>query len=1126
MENFSKILNIMRISTLFLFICVFATFAENTRSQNAIVNISEANITIAEFIDQVETQTDYLFVYSKNELNTGEKTSLKAGNKTVAQCLSETFGNTGIKYVFENEYIVLTTKDISITQQSRKQITGTVIDEQGEPVIGANIVEKGAAANGTITDVDGQFSLSVADNAVLQISYIGYISQEITVGNRTQLRIVLAEDARALEEVVIVGYGVQKKRDLTGAISSVKVAEMPVQTYSTISHALAGKAAGLQVTQVSAQVGGGSKFRIRGETSVGAGNEPLVIIDGFPVSMTSNDQTGSEYANGAMDNILESLNPNDIESIEVLKDASATAIYGSRAGHGVILVTTKRGKGQKATVTYSGNRSVQQISKNYEMLDAKGYMRHQNRLLYEHYLRSNALSVYAPYITLNPGHITPEYTPLYSEQEIAGAQGTDWMKEITRTGVQQSHNISMMGGNESLRYLTSLNYFSQKGVVKNNNMDRFTAKLNLDQQLSRYVKAGLTLNLSRNQYDSPAIDGYYTGMLTAAVEFNPVLPVYDQNGNYSKDPRRGSAPNPMSLLEITDKSTKDRALGMVYVEAEPLKGLILKTSLGIDRRNSKRKTYYPRTTDLGAGRSGWAGVTESNALDYLMDLTATYAKEIAQHNFTFLAGYSWQGFNNENFSASNSNFILDSFLYNNLGVGANRPVIGSSANKNALGSYFTRVNYSFLGRYLLTATMRADGASNFDPDYRWGYFPSASLGWRFSDEAFMQPFAKWFSNGKIRAGYGQTGNSNIGNRTMNTYAPTEAGYDFGDTYYLGIGASQLGNPKLKWETTSELNIGLDLGFLNGRINLTAEYYDRIISDLLSEQKLLSYNEIPSIAANIGKTQGRGFELTLNTVNMVGKDFQWSTDLTYSFYRDRWKERHPEWKAPVYMSATDPLRAIYAILPDGLMQPGETQPEHQRSLLPGQVKLKDISGEDGVPDGKLNDYDYVYLGVSTPDFYFGLNNTLQYKNFDFNIYFYGEVNRTRGGGYYYNGYWALTGQNVSTIAPKVWYHDNQDSKYYSLIESDTGSGGAYYLRDISFLRCRNITLGYTLPLPKDVIQRTRVYVDVNNPFVITNWDGLDPETDGGSYNFPGMGSLSFTNPFPNVTSFTFGVDITF
>jgi TonB-linked SusC/RagA family outer membrane protein len=1098
-------------------------------SVSAQINVKTQSQTIRQTLKLVEGQSDYTFFYNEGLADLEKTISLDLQETSIENILKKLFSNTNIAYKMEGKTIVLTVKEKIREEEQAQQtqrLSGNVKDENGEPVIGANIFLKGTST-GTVTDVNGNFDLNIpnsaASKAELVVSYVGYLTQTVQVKDKSQVTVTLTEDTQ-LDEVVVVGYGTQKKRDLTGAVSSIKITDEPVGTYSTISHALAGKAAGFQVTQNTAQVGGGATFRIRGATSTGAGNDPLIIVDGFPVSRSTNLASGNRYDAGYMDNFLENINPNDIESIEVLKDASATAIYGSRAGHGVIIVTTKRGKNQKATVTYSGNASVQNMTNSYQMLDAQEFMTQTNKNTYENYLKNNGLDVYKDYIELKPGHVVPAYVPNYTDQDIANAKNTDWFDAVTRKGFQQSHNISLSGGTESTKYMTSVNYFKQEGVIRNNNMDRFTAKLNLDQQVSRYVKAGLSFNLNRNQYDNVPLGSGQSenaGLISAAVRFYPTIPIYDENGKYSINPEASFLPNPVSLLEITDKTIKDRMLGSAYVEAEPIKGLLLKAVLGVDRRDTKRKNYLPKTTMYGAGVNGQADISQRDDTDYLMDITATYSKVINNHSFTALAGYSYQQFNWEGFNAGNNDFILDVFLYNNLGAGAYaKPRVGSYGGKSSLGSYFGRLNYSFMGKYLLTATLRADGASNFDPDYRWGYFPSASLGWRFSDEAFMSSLSSVLSNGKLRAGYGQTGNSNVGDRINDTYYATSSwGSLFGNSYSIGARANQLGNPRLKWETTTELNIGLDLGFFNNRISTSLEYYDRTISDLLVLSKtLLSYNEITTIAANIGKTQGKGFELTLNTVNITNKDFSWSTDLTYSRFRDRWKERDPEWKPNTYESVNDPIRSAFSYLSDGLLQPGEKAPDHQKSLLPGQIKLKDLSGEEGKPDGLLNSYDMVYLGTSDPDFIFGFNNTLKYKNFDFNIYFYGQINQLRGASYYENygigdARPLLQGFNISTMGLETWSHDYQNAKYPNQILSGFSTGD-YYNKKISYVRCRNITAGYVIPVSKNIADKVRVYADVNNPFIITNWTGIDPETEGNQYSYP------------NVTSFSLGIDITF
>jgi TonB-linked SusC/RagA family outer membrane protein len=1006
-------------------------------------------------------------------------------------------------------------------QQQINTVSGTVTDPSGYPLLGVSVLVKGTTT-GAMSDMDGKYSVTIpsGQNAVLVFSYIGFASQEITVGGNAVVDVVLRENTE-LDEVVVVGYGVQKKRDLTGSISSMKMSDEPVGTFSTISHAMAGKAAGLSVSQMSAQVGGGVKFRIRGETSVAAGNDPLIIIDGFPVTSNPSPGSGNRYSAGTTDNMLESINPDDIESIEVLKDASATAIYGARAGHGVIIITTKRGQQGKAKVTYSGNYSVQTMKNPYEMLNGPDFMDRRNKDQYELWMKNNAQGIYADYITLKPDHVVNPFVAPYTAEDIANAKTTDWFDAVTRTGQQQTHNVSLTGGNESTQYLVSLNYFDQKGVIKTNDLKRVTTNVNLDHSISKYVKTGISLNISRNEYNNvPLGDNNWenAGVIPAAVQSIPYIPVRDENGEYTKNPYMGQIPNAASILEITDKTTKDRMLGTAYLSVKPINDLTIRGSLGADRKYAKRRQYVPVATMYGARVGGDATIIQDDKLDLLMDLTATYLKEIGDHSITALAGYAYQEMQTEWVRAGNTTFPLDGFLYNNLGAGNNaKPDVGSSASTSSLSSYFARLNYSYLGKYLLTATLRADGASNFMPKERWGYFPSVSAAWRFSDEAFMAATENILSNGKLRVGYGETGNSNVGLRIYDTYG-TSGSYVFNDSKYVGMGATMLGNPKLKWETTKEFNIGLELGFLNNRFNLTAEYYNRYITDLLDVNVTLPfYNEITFIADNVGETKGQGIELTLNTINIKNQDWFWSTDLTYAHNEDRWKTRRDDWTPAAYQSKNDYIRPIYVYKGNGLMQPGEIAPAWQPALLPGQIKIQNLSDTEDSPNS-MDQYDRILLGSQDPQFTFGFNNTVRYQRFDFNIYFYGEYGRWRGASYYEswaNGFVDANVINKSEASKQVWSHDNQNTKYPSAIPSTyAGYTTDYWYKKVNFIRCRNITLGYTVPVAKTVLDNLRVYVDVNNPFVLTNWNGVDPETDNGTFNYP------------NVTSYNIGVNITF
>lgn len=1106
------------------------------------VTFNGEQVSLKQAFEQIESVSKYKIAYNTAQLDVNRKVTLNQKDTDVLQVLDQLLAGTGCTYKVNENYIVITSQQTGAV----KKVHGVVKDVNGEPIIGANVVVKGNPSNGTITDLNGNFDLSVTSNTTLQVSYIGYNTQELFVGKKTDFNIVLKEDTELLDEVVVVGYGTMKKKDLTGAVASVKMDDAPVGTVSTISHALAGKAAGLQVNTISAQPGSGSTFRIRGAASVNAGNDPLIIIDGFPVSPTDDSkiQTG-KYDSGSSDNILASINPNDIESIEVLKDASSTAIYGARAGNGVIIITTKKGKTGAPKVTYSGTASVQTMAAKYEMLSAKDFMIQSNRYALEEWRRSNGIGVYGG---KSEAEATTPYTPYYTDAEIANpAYDTDWFKEITRTGFQTQHNLSVNGGTEMTKYLISGNFFKQNGVVKNNDMDRYTARVNVEQKVSKYVNLGVNMTLSRNTTNNVPLgagQNENASIMVAAAQFSPILPVRDEEGEYVLNSQAAFLPNPVSLLEITDKTVKERMLGTAYVEIKPIEELTLKGNFGIDRNYQKHSVYMPKTTLYGQKTGGQANIAQYDKSDYLMELTANYSKRFGDHNLNALVGYSFQRFTDESLSAGNSQFLIDGFLYNNLGAGAYpKPSVGSSASKSEMASFFGRINYSYKDRYLLTATMRADGASNFAKNNRWGYFPSVALGWRFTEEEFMQPLTSVLSNGKLRVSFGQTGNSNIGNRAISYYS-TGNNNEFGGTEQVGVYLSQMGNVDLKWETTTEWNVGVDLGFFKNRLNVTAEYFHKVVSDLLSERSLLGFQEVSTIAANIGETQSQGFELTINSTNFNTKNFGWNTDFTFSLYRDKWKTRDESWKPSAYSVYDSPIRYQYGYLSDGLIQPGETV-DWMPGAIPGQVKIKDINGyvynedgsvkvdqhgiplKSGKPDGKLDDADKVIYGSSDPGYLLGLNNTFRWKNFDLNIYFYGQFDLLNSGSYkdlWLTGASGMTGivnmyrgYNMPVSAKDVWTSDNQSAVRPGYFQDKSTWGiGDYYLQKSWFVRCRNITLGYTIPVNqgRNILSNVRVYFDVNNPFTITPYDGLDLETDNSVW------------AYPNVRSFSLGVDITF
>lgn len=1122
------------------------------------VSLGMKNEGIRELFRKIEMQTPLRFAFMENQVNTEARFNLANGKYRVDEILNSTLTSLNLTYINTGNVVYVLRKnkgektpepvsaeDLSIQYHSRggELIKGKVKDEKGEGLPGVSILIKGTQ-QGTTTDADGQFELMVPDRgSVLVFSFVGYLSKELMVENHTFIETVLQVDERALEELVVIGYGTQKKKDLTGAVSAIKFDDMPMNTFSSVSQALAGKAAGLQVTTISAQPGGETTFNIRGAASTGAGNAPLIVIDGFPVSSSEEPGSGNRYNGGPKDNTLATLNPNDIESIVILKDASATAIYGARAGHGVILVTTKRGKEGKVRIDYAGTMAVQHMSAEVETLRAGEWMREYNRYQRERYLYDNRMGVYSKGGDSKPADFSGYQGDRFTENQIARPEyDTDWVDAVTRKGLQQQHSLTMSGGTEKTRYLTSVSFFDQEGVLRNNGMKRFNARVNLDQQISRIFKTGFSLNFNQNRFSNvPLGNGEFenAGALTTAIQSEPIRPIRDTNGNYTHNLYADYLPNAVSLLEISDDSQLERMLTNAFVEAVPLQGLRLKAAVGFDRSFNKRKTYLPKTTLYGQKTNGGAFISSSEKADYLFEATADYSKVIQKSNFNLLGGYSFQDFNWNGLEAGNQDFLIDGFLYNNLNAGAfQRPRVGSSAGKSQMASFFGRASYSYNDKYYLTATLRADAASNLAEGHQWGYFPSVALAWNISNEAFFEPLLGTVSQLKLRTGYGETGNSNIGNKARDLFF-VGRNYLFGSAESKGVYLGQMGNKALTWETTSEINLGLDIELFS-RVNLAAEYYDRTISDLLSTRPLMSFHEVSSIAANIGKTQSRGFELTVNSRNIRRKTFSWATDLTFSLYRDRWKERDPSWKPAVYQQVDDYIRAQFGYKADGLVLPSETgNIPHMPGAVAGQVRLKDLDGfkrnesgavmydangqalKTGQPDGRLDDADMVFLGTTDPGYLFGFNNTFTWKQFDFNFYIYGIANQLKGGDYRTS----VGPERISTdygmlaSIKDFWSSENQNDTYYGLFQSQSPFGtGDYLLKKIWYARMRNITLGYTFPVkPAHVVQGARVYLNVSNPFTLTNYKGLDPETDswvGGIY------------AYPNVRTYSLGINLTF
>lgn len=1120
-------------------------------AQQQKVSLKLNQASLKKTFSEIEKRTQYKFSYRDVTLDGCEPVTIQKKDVTVAALLSEILGVRGLEYKWVQPSTIIVSAKVIARQKNRKEtkVTGVVVDTQGNPVIGATVQVPGKNV-GTATDLSGRFALTVDENDQLEISYIGY--QTVRTRARSNMSITLKDDLESLDEVVVVGYGTQRKRDLTGSIARLNGDDLKFDGVSSVSQALGGKAAGLYVRQNSAQPGGGIDILVRGAGSVNAGNDPLYIVDGFPIAKLDQPNGGDKKMDPGTQSILNFLNPNDIESIEVLKDASATSIYGARAANGVVIITTKRGKTGSAKVSYSYDFSYQKYADIYDLLSLREWMQVGNDMTLELYMWNNQVAPYGKKTMAeadaNPYNGVKLVYPYTASQIAAAGEGTDWLGLITRNGCISEHNVNLQGGSDKTQYMLSFNYFDQKGIVRNSGLTRYTLKSNIDQGFLNIFKTGLNLTLTRIENDNTqlgAAEYENSGIIRSAIQMSPEVKAYDaETGTYPVNPLLPKLPNPYSLLTNTDRGRTNRLIGNVYLEVRPLDGLLLRGALGVDHAQLDRKTYQPRTTVNGNANGGVAYIYNTNNDQYLAEATATYHKTLADiHNVNFMVGASYEEFNHDISELGNNNFLTDAFLYNNLDAGTGTKIVKSNATKNKMESYFMRASYVLMDRYLFTGTMRADGASVFAKNKKWGYFPSASVGWLISEEQFLKQ-TTWLSNLKLRLSWGQTGNADIGTNAFASFLAENAYVNSDYKTEIGVRKGKIENPDLKWETTTEWNFGLDFGFLKGRISGSIDIYQRTISDLLNYRLLNSYQELPRVMSNVGKTQGSGIEFTLNTRNIQTKDFSWSTDFTFTKYKDRWKERTPDWKPAIYERVDDPIRPIYSRLYDHILQAGEPVPAAQPDLRAGQIVIKDVDGYQrdasgnpvtdadgrfmltGAPDGKIDDADTKLIGSLDPGWLAGLNNVFRYKGFELSFMFNGmfdrKIENPTMAAYGINCLGSIGGGNGLRTNLERWTPTNPSTKYPSAFfgfgRGNYYTWGDFFYQDAWFIRLQNVSLSYQLPqawLSKiGFISGLRLHASVNNLFVITPYDGLDPETD------------AYAAAYPNARTYSFGVNISF
>lgn len=995
---------------------------------------------------------------------------------------------------------------ISNVTQQQQTVKGIIKGPDGLPVIAANISQKGTN-NATITDLNGNFTLNVTGRQpVLVISYIGYVTTEVNVSGRAFVEVVLQEDVAALDEVVVVGYGTMRKKDVTGAVSSVRSGEITKNATSNVMQAIAGKMSGVQVVQNSGTPGGDVSILIRGVGTINDAS-PLYVIDGVPVS------GGMWY-----------LNPNDVESIDVLKDASATAIYGSRGANGVVMVTTKQAQEGHTEINFDYSYGIQHSAKTYKMLDASQYAALHNEM------RTNA----GPEYSLNPA---------FADPESLGA-GTDWVDAIFRTAPMQKVNLSMLGGNRKISHATSLGYYTQDGIMKNSSYNRLSLQSNISSKLASNITVRANVNLSaENRRTQPV-----STVIQNAMRILPSIPIYDDNGEYAGPTGNaewnGNALNPVAIINEQNYRMKGfRMLSNISLEWEIIKGLKFKTTGGAELGYDYNNSYIPKYKwGMNESKNTMQTVTSAYEQLYLWDNTLNYDKAFGKHRINAMIGTSYQEYKKESVSAAGSGRASE--LTTELDNATKATDVGGNSYRWALMSYMARLHYSYDDRYLLTATFRADGSSKFGKDNRFGYFPSFAAAWNIGNEAFMQS-VKPVSLLKLRAGYGQTGNQNIGAYAFADKLSVNGVYNFGSQRGFEsnlvnlIYPYLLSNPSVKWESVEQYNVGLDIGFLQNRIVTNLDFYVKNTRDMLTKKPVpqtsgTSLEQADWPPVNIGKVLNRGFEFTVNTKNFVG-EFKWETSLNMSFnHNEVVSIGGPEILSGVSLIREgQPINSFYGYELGGIYQtldevfigpvmenraPDKASHNPYKNTSPGDMWFVDVDG-----NGEINDLDRTVIGNPSPDCIFGFNNTFSYKNFDLSIFFQGAL-----GNQVWNGVRAS--------------HESMNSTYNQLattLERWTGEGSSYsmpraiyadpnnnsrastrWLEDGAYAKLKNLTFGYTLPekwIRKAKMKALRLYVSLDNLCTITNYSGLDPEA--------GLSGLDY-GVYPSARTYMFGVSVKF
>lgn len=1096
--------------------------------------------TVKKAMTEIRQQSGYSFVYESGDVDVNRSVSVDATDLDGA--IAQVLHGQNLDYTIKGKNIVVYKSKATRTQgnnaqQPKKHVKGQVRDANGEPIIGATVRVPGTNRV-ALTDIDGNFSIEAAANERLQVSYVGFSQSTVNVGGKSSLSIVLNEEGRNLDEIVVVGYGSQLKKTVTGAISSVKAKDIEAPNAVSADNLLQGKVAGLNITQNSAQPGSGMTVNIRGKLSPNGSNDPLYVIDGVVISSNANKASKPgptlllrDVARDASDRSpLATLNPNDIASIDVLKDASATAIYGSSAANGVIIITTKQGQTGKPRVTYSGSVSVQGVNKYFDMLNAREFMELSNLGMKENWLYTNR---YAPYgDTPAP---SSGWTNNYTQEEIDNAKSYNHFNEIKRTGVIHNHNVSLTAGSENFKIYSSFNYYDQRSILKTSDMERFSGRLNMEARFNRRLKLTVSSMYSILDADNPSSGMWRSNaneasQTNAALYFSPRLPLVDENGDPTL-PEYALGPNPIKFSYVKDKTTTKRLLFAPNFEYQIIPGLKFNVQFSVDKTDENRDVFSPTKARMPKQVSqNYGGYSNTYNNNYGAEEYVTLDKLFGgKHRLNAVLGTGYYKTDGKGYSLTVCNFPTDALENNYLELSSDLDQTLYSSNRwerNKL-SFFGRVNYSYMDRYSIGATFRNDGSSVFAENHKWGWFPGVSAAWTISEEKFMKG-ATWLDFLKLRAGVGTSGNESIltgGNYSLTTYGMAQgAFYYYGGKYNKGIIQKQKGNKDLKWETDVTVNIGLDFAVLNNRISGSFDYYIRTAKDLLDFASLPTSDLVASYAKNIGSTRSKGYEFALKGIIIEKKDLDWTAYMNLSHNHSYWVERNPEVSLSPWIKEKDDMNPLYGWRTNGIFHSLEEVRNYksngqvlQPDALPGNKKYVDVNG-----DGKLNADDVVYFGNSEPALNFGFGTSVRFKSFTLDIDTYGSIGQKRWDNWIFRSL-CVDKNNTSRKAYEVWTSFNPNGNWPGIAADVTGdnnpSGSSDFgMKNVSYWRFKNIKLTYDLPrnwLQRNKLgQNAQVYVDLQNTLMLTNYAGLDPEMEQNAA------------PFPIPFTMVFGVNITF